>query len=122
MEFLSPIRLTTNEKMKSDKSYTPIKDSFEYKDSKEYLRIIKEIFNLPNEVEEDIGKYKSLLSIIEEKNNNYVITIDNFKKIVLLIFRIKANIPVIIMGETGCGKTSLIIIINQILNNGEKNY
>ena len=121
MEFLSPIRLTTNEKMKSDKSYTPIKDSFEYKDSKEYLRIIKEIFNLPNEVEEDIGKYKSLLSIIEEKNNNYVITIDNFRKIVLLIFRIKANIPVIIMGETGCGKTSLIIKINQILNNGEKN-
>ena len=37
------------------------------------------------------------------------------------MFRIKANIPVIIMGETGCGKTSLIIKLNQILNNGEKN-
>ena len=27
---------------------------------------------------------------------------------VLLVYRIKANVPVIIMGETGCGKTSLI--------------
>jgi hypothetical protein len=42
------------------------------------------ILNLPNEVEVDIEKdnikLKSLLSIIEEENNNYVITIDNFKK------------------------------------------
>ena len=120
-EFPSQFGFTTKEKMKSDKSYTPKKDSVEYKDAKDYLKLIKEIFDLPNEVEEDKGKYKSLLSIIEEKNSNYVITIDNFKKIVLLVFRIKANIPVIIMGETGCGKTSLIIKLNQILNNGEKN-
>ena len=38
---------------------------------------------------------------------------------ILLFYRIKANIPVIIMGEAGCGKTSLIIKLNQILNNGE---
>ena len=37
----------------------------------------------------------------------------------LLLYRIKANVPVIIMGETGCGKTALIIKLNQILNNGE---
>ena len=37
----------------------------------------------------------------------------------LLIYRIKANVPVIIMGETGCGKTALITKLNQILNNGE---
>jgi len=62
---------------------------------------------------------ESLLSIIEEKNNNYVITNDNFKKMVLLIYRIIANIPVIIMGDTGCGKTSLITKLNQILNGGK---
>ena len=39
---------------------------------------------------------------------------------VLLFYRIKANVPVIIMGETGCGKTSLIIKLSEILNNGEK--
>ena len=37
----------------------------------------------------------------------------------LIVYRIKANIPVIIMGETGCGKTSLIIKLNQLLNNGK---
>ena len=40
---------------------------------------------------------------------------------VLLIYRIKANVPVILMGETGCGKTALITKLNQILNNGETN-
>ena len=39
---------------------------------------------------------------------------------VLLVYRIKANVPVIIMGETGCGKTSLIKKLSQILNNGEE--
>ena len=38
---------------------------------------------------------------------------------VLLVYRIKANVPVIIMGDTGCGKTALITKLNQILNNGE---
>ena len=51
---------------------------------------------------------------------NYVITDDNYKKMVLLIYRIQANVPVIIMGETGCGKTTLIKKLCQILNNGEK--
>ena len=39
---------------------------------------------------------------------------------ILLIYRIQANIPVIIMGETGCGKTLLIKKLNQILNNGNE--
>ena len=76
-----------------------------YKNSKDFLKRIKEILDLPNNVEKDEEKdgkkLKSLLSIIEEKNNNYVITIDNYKKMVLLIYRIKANVPVILMGETG---------------------
>jgi midasin (ATPase involved in ribosome maturation) len=96
-----------------------------YKNSKDFLKRIKEILDLPNNVEKDEEKdgkkLKSLLSIIEEKNNNYVITIDNFKKMILLIYRIKANVPVILMGETGCGKTALIIKLSQILNNGETN-
>ena len=91
----------------------------EYQNSKYYLQKLKEIFNLHNEVEKDIEDKKSLLSILDYKTNNYVITNDNFKKMVLLFYRIKANIPVIIMGETGRGKTALIIKLNQILNNGE---
>jgi hypothetical protein len=38
---------------------------------------------------------------------------------VLLVYRIIADIPVILMRETGCGKTALIKKLSQILNNGE---
>ena len=38
----------------------------------------------------------------------YVLTIDNLKKMLAIHMRFRCNIPVIIMGETGCGKTRLI--------------
>ena len=38
----------------------------------------------------------------------YALTPDNLLKMVLIILRVKSQVPVIIMGETGCGKTSLI--------------
>jgi hypothetical protein len=106
-----------------------------------YLKKLKEMLDLPNDIEDneiynDNNKNKnsllSLSSILklnpdlelkekdkQEKPFNYVITDDNYKKMVLLIYRIQANIPVIIMGETGCGKTALIKKLNQILNNGK---
>jgi len=40
--------------------------------------------------------------------SSYVLTADNLLKVVMIITRVQAGIPVIIMGETGCGKTSLI--------------
>ena len=85
-----------------------------------YLKRLKDILNLPNKVDKAEGYKKSLLSILNIGIDNYVITEDNYKKMVLLIYRIKANVPVIIMGETGCGKTSLIKKLSQILNNGEE--
>ena len=112
------------EKYKCGEIYIPSKNS-ETKDSKYYLTKIKQLLSLPNQVERDEEingvTYKSLLSIISEENNNYVITNDNFKKMILLIYRILADVPVIIMGETGCGKTTLITKLNQIINNGKKN-
>ena len=41
-------------------------------------------------------------------NDNYKFITDNFVKMVLIFLRIRANIPLILLGETGCGKTSLI--------------
>ncbi len=41
-------------------------------------------------------------------DSNYVLTPDNILKMVLIILRVRVNVPVIIMGETGCGKTSLV--------------
>jgi predicted GTPase len=36
------------------------------------------------------------------------VTADNYLKMCLIYLRVKSRVPVIIMGETGCGKTSLI--------------
>ena len=94
-----------------------IQEKSSFNKCKDYLRKIKEIFNLPNDVENNAEGKKSLLSIVQK--DNYVITKDIIKKMVLIYYRIKANIPIILMGEAGCGKTSLIIKLNQILNNGE---
>ena len=33
--------------------------------------------------------------------------------------RIKSNVPVIMMGETGCGKTALIRKLSELMNNGD---
>ena len=91
----------------------------QFKSSNDYLERLKDILDLPNDIEKDKGEFKSLLSILEDKDNKYIITNDNFKKMVLIIYRIKSNIPVIIMGEKGCGKTALILKLNQLLYNGE---
>ena len=108
--------------IKEKKEYVPIKiPSISSKSSKsdKYLSDIKMALNLENEVDKEKGKLKSLKSILNYKSDDYVITNDNFKKMILLVYRIKANIPVIIMGETGCGKTALITKLSQLLNNGE---
>ena len=122
MKFKSPLIFIIKEKMIFDEFYVPTKTTNEYENPGAYLKRMKELLNIPNEVDKDIGELKSLLSIIGQEGNNYVITNDNFKKMILLIYRIKANVPVIIMGETICGKTALIIKLNQILNNGETTF
>ena len=112
MKFPEPLIFIVKEEMIYHKLKVPEKDSKEYSSSAAYLKRFIEILNLPYTKEK-------LMTIIEEKNNNYVITNDNFKKMVLLVYRIIANVPVIIMGDTGCGKTSLITKLNQILNGGK---
>ena len=97
-----------NKEKKTIRTLSIPQEEEKYQDSKSYLKLIKSLLNIPNEVEQDKENLKSLLSIIEEKNNKYVITNDNFKKMILLLYSIQANVPVIIMGETGCGKTALI--------------
>ena len=95
----------------------------EYRKPEYYLLMLKEALNLYNDVEKNLEKnnetFMSLLDILKYKTDNYIITNDNFKKMVLIIYRIIADIPVILMGETGCGKTLLIKKLSQILNNGK---
>ena len=47
-------------------------------------------------------------SAVREMSKRYALTPDNLLKMILIFLRITAHQPVVIMGETGCGKTSLI--------------
>ena len=66
------------------------------------------------EKENENEERKSMVEI----SKNYAFTPDNFLKMMLILLRIRANIPVIMMGETGCGKTFLIRKLSELLNNG----
>ena len=57
---------------------------------------------------------------LEEITGDYVLTVDNFVKMVLILLRIRSRIPVIMMGETGCGKTSLIRKLSEMKNGVDK--
>ena len=88
----------------------PLPDYKKYEDI-DFLQELKNILNLKNPVTEEEKRRKndprkSLKAIA----GNYVFTADNFVKMALILLRIRANIPVILMGETGCGKTSLLIL------------
>ena len=89
-----------------------------------FLKEIKEILNIENPIlNEDKTKIteEKRLKSIEEIVGEYVFTADNFIKMILILLRIRENIPTIMMGETGCGKTSLIRKLSELINNGESN-
>ena len=96
-----------------------------YHSSIDFLRELKNILFLDNPVGDEKKNIKNIkdkkISLLEIINRDqYVITPDNFRKMILILYRIIAKIPVILMGETGCGKTALIKKLNQLLNNGEE--
>ena len=62
-----------------------------------YLSNLKRIISSEKSIEEIKGLF-----------NNYAITPYNYRKMILILFRIFTNIPTILIGETGVGKTSLI--------------
>ena len=77
--------------------------------SNEILREIQKVLNINNVSFEELKYY----------SNSYVFTADNFIKLILILTRVRANIPVIMMGETGCGKTSLLRVLSKLQNQGE---
>ena len=81
-----------------------------YKITNYFLPKLKKVISLDESVEE-----------IEDILGGYIITEDNYKKMILILFRIFANIPVILMGVTGCGKTELIKQLMKMLNKDKEN-
>jgi len=81
----------------------------------QFLEEIRNILDIKTPVKKVEG---SNTKSLEEIAGNYVFTADNFVKMVLILLRIRSNIPVIMMGETGCGKTFLIRKLSEMKNEG----
>ncbi|KAM9432008.1 E3 ubiquitin-protein ligase rnf213-alpha-like [Clarias gariepinus] len=60
------------------------------------------------------------VQIIEDPDDTYQLTLDNVMKILAIHLRFESDIPVIIMGETGCGKTRLVQFMCDLLRSGKK--
>ena len=111
------------------------KEKEKMKDQLYYLKELKEILELDNPVRRDENKWLNIenekskikesniksndLYSLEEIAKDYVFTSDNFIKMLFILMRINSNIPVIMMGETGCGKTALIRKLSELMNNGK---
>ena len=85
------------------------------KNEKELLGDILDLCGAENEI-----KREEYLREIKKKYPGYAFTTDNYIKMVYILMKIRANIPIIMMGETGCGKTSLIKMLSLIKNQGKE--
>ena len=72
----------------------PFNQPFERKSSKEKLEELCRVFGVRN--------------IPRNPDTTYELTTDNVMKMLAIFMRFRSNIPVVIMGETGSGKTRLI--------------
>jgi len=102
-------------------SMSESRDIIDYTELKHtgFLIEARKVLNLYNKLNENedgftLEKDGKRLRYLEDIVNSYVFTEDNFIKLLLISLRLRANIPVVMMGETGCGKTSLIKIIAEL--------
>nr|XP_039262088.1 E3 ubiquitin-protein ligase rnf213-alpha-like [Styela clava] len=57
----------------------------------------------------------------DDPDPTYELTTDNVLKILAIYMRLKCNIPVIVMGETGCGKTRMVEFMSKLRAAGDEN-
>ncbi|GBB99412.1 hypothetical protein RclHR1_03510006 [Rhizophagus clarus] len=80
-----------------------------YQDEREASNIVKLL--LRSQITNDTMSVDKLYMESMQESSEYALSVDNLIKMGLILLRVHANIPVIICGETGCGKTSLIIYL-----------
>ena len=68
-----------------------------------------------------IEKITTVMGLDSSANpdETYILTVDNLIKILAIQMRFRCGIPVVIMGETGCGKTRLIRYMCDLARQGE---
>uniref|UniRef100_A0A1I8G8T5 RZ-type domain-containing protein n=1 Tax=Macrostomum lignano TaxID=282301 RepID=A0A1I8G8T5_9PLAT len=85
----------------------PLDDDFEELEQCEKIIRIRNVFGF-NDSNEN-------LETLPEFDSSYELTMDNVKKILAIYMRFRCKIPVVIMGETGCGKTKLVDFLAKIM-------
>ncbi|KAI4896113.1 hypothetical protein NFI96_011369, partial [Prochilodus magdalenae] len=60
------------------------------------------------------------VKIVEDPDDTYQLTLDNVMKMLAIHLRFESDIPVIIMGETGCGKTRLVQFMCDLMRSGRQ--
>ena len=60
------------------------------------------------------------VDFLHDPDETYVLTVDNLIKILAIQMRFRCGIPVVIMGETGCGKTRLIRYMCDLAREGRE--
>ena len=62
------------------------------------------------------------IKLLCENCGNYIFVSDNYIKMVRILLNIEAKIPVILMGETGVGKTKLLEILATLYGKGKAKW
>ena len=69
------------------------------------LRVLCRILGVE---EENLRDPCNINGELVDPDPSYKLNSDNVKKLLAIYMRLKAKIPVVCMGETGCGKTRMI--------------
>ena len=100
------------EQNKTDKIPIFIPNNFDSLSDDVKLRTLCRILGVERE---NLENRNDMNSRMIDPDPSYKLTADNVKKLLATYMRMKAGIPVVIMGETGCGKTRMIKYLCDIL-------
>ena len=126
------LSIITNIQDKNDKEYKELyrlwnsqnfnlennSELIDYKKLKhqEFIKEIQVLFSLNDDLS------KEDIKLLCEKCGNYIFTPDNYIKMARILINIEARIPVILMGETGVGKTKLLEVLAILYGKGKANF
>ena len=68
----------------------------------------------------DLCRVFGIDSDLKNPDPSYELTSDNMMKMLAIFMRFRSDIPVVIMGETGCGKTRLIRYMCDLIRKGKE--